>query len=979
MILNAHSYYSLRYGVISVEELVDLAIENNYETIAMTDINNSSGVLDFVKICFEKGIKPVVGIEFRNEDELLFIALARNNRGFMEINELMTDCNLSGLKLPVRPDLAECYIIYPFGKIKADELNENEYIGIPPGKINKISTELKRSTGKYVILHPVTFRDYQGYETHKKLRAIDHNLLLSQLQPFQLVSTDEFMIPCAKLLEKFEHYPHIIENTKRIISDCSFTFDFKSIKNKKTYTDSGYDDKLLLEKLAYDGLRYRYGKNNKQAVERVKKELEIIDKLGFSSYFLITADIIRYSMQQGYYHVGRGSGANSVVAYCLRITDVCPIELDLYFERFLNPKRKSPPDFDIDYCWKERDDVLEYIFKRYGKKHTALLGAMSTFRDRSIIREMGKVYGLPKDDIDRMIKFPNSPLNQNEICKEIMDHFHSVEDYPNLRSIHAGGVLISEEPVTCYTALDMPPKGLPTTQFDMYLAEDIGFEKLDILSQRGIGHIKDAAEIIYRNRGVKIDVHDVQKFKNDPLTRQQLKAGDSIGCFYIESPAMRGLLKKLRCDNYLTLVAASSIIRPGVARSGMMKEYINRFHDPGSFKYLHPVMEEQLKETFGVMVYQEDVLKVGHHFGGLDLADADVLRRMMSGKSRNRKHLLEIEEKYFTHCNAMGYPESLSKEVWRQIESFAGYSFSKAHSASYAVESFQSLYLKTHFPLEFMVGVINNFGGFYSAKVYVNEARKAGGIINLPCVNKSSLHTAVYGKDVYLGFIHVKSLEHSVANAIETERAKNGLFRNLEDFIQRTNIGMESLRTLIRIDALRFTGHDKRQLLWEAYMMFDKEKAKLCESSVALFSSALPEWEIPKLEYNKIEDAYDEMELLEFPVTLTAFDLLKTKSRGDCMAQDLMNFSGKKVRILGNYVTYKWVRTIRGDTMAFGTFLDEQGNFFDTTHFPPSLKAYPFSGNGVYLILGKVVEEFGFPSIEVEKMAKLPIHPDPRI
>lgn len=979
MILNAHSYYSLRYGVITVEDLVESAIENSYEAIAITDINNSSGVLDFVKICFEKGIKPIVGMEFRNVDELLFIAIARNNDGFREINELMTDYNLHDSKIPFRPVFSESYIIYPFGKIDHDKLKENEYIGILPGHINKLSNELKRSQSKYVILHTITYKDYQGYETHKKLRAINNNLLLSQLRPGQFAATDEFMMPQKKLLEKFESYPQIIENTRRIIEDCNFSFDFKSIKNKKTYTDSAYDDKQLLEKLAYDGLKYRYGSKNKTAVERVNKELEIIDKLGFSSYFLITADIIRYSMQQGYYHVGRGSGANSVVAYCLRITDVCPIELDLYFERFLNPKRKSPPDFDIDYCWKERDDVLQYIFKRYGRKNTALLGAMSTFKDRSIIREMGKVYGLPKEDIDRLIKFPNSPLNENEICKEILDHFHSVEDYPNLRTIHAGGVLISEEPITCYTALDLPPKGMPTTQFDMYLAEDIGFEKLDILSQRGIGHIKDAAEIIYKNQGIKVDIHEVQKFKTDPQTKAQLKSGDTIGCFYIESPAMRGLLKKLHCDDYLTLVAASSIIRPGVARSGMMKEYVNRFHNPSSFKYLHPVMEEQLKETYGVMVYQEDVLKVGHHFGGLDLADADVLRRMMSGKSRNKKHLKEIEEKYFEHCNSMGYPEWLSKEVWRQIESFAGYSFSKAHSASYAVESFQSLYLKTHFPLEFMVGVINNFGGFYTTKVYVNEARKAGGIINLPCVNKSDLLTTVSGMNIYLGFIHIKSLENNVAGIIETERIKNGLFQNLEDFILRTDIGMESLRTLIRIDALRFTGKNKRQLLWEAYMMFDKEKAKLCESSVALFASALPEWEIPKLEYNRIEDAYDEMELLEFPVTLTAFDLLKTEFRGECMAKDLMKFNGKKVRILGNYVTYKWVRTIKGDTMAFGTFLDEEGNFFDTTHFPPSLKAFPFSGSGVYLILGKVVEDFGFPSIEVEKMAKLPIHPDPRI
>jgi error-prone DNA polymerase len=977
MILNAHSYYSLRYGVVSIEDLVQSAIDLDYEAMAITDINNSSGVLEFVKICLEKGIKPIVGMEFRDSDTLLFVAIARNNEGFREVNELLTEANLSNTPLPRHPDFSHCYVIYEYGS-KFNDLKENEYIGVRPHHLNKLMMEKKSIQSKYVILQAYTYKDYKGYEAHKKLRAVNHNILLSQLQPYECAATDEYLIPKAELLRKFESYPHIIENTQHIIDDCSFSFDFKAKKNKKTFTGSGYDDRLLLEKLAFDGLKYRYG-NDKVAEGRVRKELAIIDQLGFSSYFLIANDIIKYSMQKGYYHVGRGSGANSVVAYCLRITDVCPIELDLYFERFLNPKRTSPPDFDIDYSWKERDDVIEYIFKRYGRKHTALLGAMSTFKDRSIIREMGKVYGLPKEEIDRLIKDPNNPLNQNEICRDILSHYTAIEDYPNLRTIHAGGILISDEPISYYTALDMPPKGFPTTQFDMYLAEDIGLDKLDILSQRGIGHIKDAAELVFKNKGIKIDVHDVQKFKKDEKVRQQLKAADTIGCFYIESPAMRGLLKKLQCEDYITLVAASSIIRPGVAKSGMMKEYISRFHNPTKFKYLHPIMEEQLKETYGVMVYQEDVIKVGHYFGGLDLADADVLRRMMSGKSRNRKHLLEIEEKYYTNCQAMGHPEALAKEVWRQIESFAGYSFSKAHSASYAVESYQSLYLKSHYPLEFMVGVINNFGGFYATWVYVNEVKKAGGTLHLPCVNNSSYLTNLSGTDVYLGFIHIKSLEQSIGQQIEVERLKNGPFLGLEDFIMRTSVGLESLKILIRIDAFRFTGQNKRQLLWEAHMVFDKHKQKEFVSTAALFQEAPLEWKLPQLAESQIANTYDEIELMGFPVTQTYYDLLKTKSRGDCKAKDLMKYLGKKVRILGSYVTTKPVRTVRGNMMAFGTFLDDEDTFFDTTHFSPSLKAYPFKGLGVYLILGKVVEEFGFPSIEVEKMAKLEVKGDPRV
>jgi len=315
-------------------------------------------------------------------------------------------------------------------------------------------------------------------------------------------------------------------------------------------------------------------------------------------------------MACGFYHVGRGSGANSVVAYCLRITNVDPIDLNLYFERFINPKRSSPPDFDIDYSWKERDTVTEYIFRRYGHRHTALLGTIGTFRGRSIVRELGKVHGLPAEEIDALIANPSAESNRGDIPDTIFETGNKIADFPNMRSIHAGGVLISEEPVCCYTALDMPPKGFPTTQWDMYVAEELGYEKLDILSQRGIGHIKESAEIIRRNRGVDVDVHAIQQFKNDPLVRDHLRRGDAKGCFYIESPSMRGLLQKLKCDDYLTLVAASSVIRPGVARSGMMRQFIHRFHNPDKFEYIHPVMKELLSETFGVM---EAVDELAHH------------------------------------------------------------------------------------------------------------------------------------------------------------------------------------------------------------------------------------------------------------------------------------------------------------------------------------------------------------------------------
>ncbi|HSV88285.1 MAG TPA: hypothetical protein VLH61_06550, partial [Bacteroidales bacterium] len=451
-------------------------------------------------------------------------------------------------------------------------------------------------------------------------------------------------------------------------------------------------------------------------------------------------------------------------------------------------------------------------------------------------------------------------------------------------------------------------------------------------------------------------------------------SGETTGCFYVESPAMRGLLKKLSCDNYISLVAASSIIRPGVARSGMMREYIQRFHNPEGFEYLHPVMEEQLKETYGVMVYQEDVIKVCHHFAGLDLADADVLRRAMSGKFRSKKEMQRITRRFFENCNVKGYPENLTREVWRQIESFAGYSFSKAHSASFAVESYQSMFLKAHYPLEFMTAVINNFGGFYQAPVYFNEARRLGAQIELPCVNHSNYTAAIYGSHIYIGFVQIQNMEYKLAQQIVAERQKDGSFLGLEDFAQRTGASLEQLLLLVRVNAFRFTGIAKAHLMWKAHLLAGKKAV----TSQLLFAVNEKPFQFPAPETDPIQDAYDEMELLGFSVSASPFGLIKSSFRGELLAADMLQHIGQKVRMVGWLVTIKYVRTIKNEMMHFGCFLDVNGNFFDTVHFPDSAKTWPFRGSGVYLLQGIITQEFGFASLTVEKMAKMPIKPDPR-
>ncbi|MBR3711198.1 MAG: DNA polymerase III subunit alpha [Bacteroidales bacterium] len=967
MQLAVHSYNSLCYGTMPIPDLVERAAALGYRTLPLTDINTTMGVADFVVECQKKGVRPVVGVEFRNGNELLYVALAKNNKGFAELNRFLTQHNLTKQPYPESaPEWDEVFVIYPFGKRKPAQLKANEFLGVRFSQLTKMFA--CESFEKLVAMQPVTFAEEADFELHRCMRAIDENVLISRLEPSSCAGPDEIFLPVERLKATFALYPQLIENAERMLEQCEINLD-GSVKSKRSFTGNVYDDRELLRKLAFDGMAYRYGTTNKTAYRRIEKELDIIDRMGFCAYFLIAWEIVQFAMKQGFYHVGRGSGANSVVAYCLKITDVDPIELDLYFERFLNPKRSSPPDFDLDFSWRDRDQVIAHIFEKYGQEHVALLGATVTFQSNSLCRELGKVFGLPKGEIDQMERNTKAFARQSEIGRHILTLADRLRDFPRQRSIHAGGVLITENPITDYAALDLPPKGFPTTQYDMYSAEKIGLDKMDILSQRGIAHIRDAVEMVERHRGVRIDIHRIDALKQDEMIRRQLLKAETCGCFYIESPAMRGLLRKLRCSDYKTLVAASSIIRPGVARSGMMREYINRFHHPETVDYKHPLLKELLAETYGVMIYQEDVLKVGHYFAGLDLAEADVLRRMMGHKMRDKSEFEAVTRRFFDNCKAKGYPDNLVRELWRQIESFSGYSFSKAHSASYAVESYQSLYLKSHYPLEFQVAVINNFGGFYQTWFYFNEARRMGAKRHLPCVNRSSYLTTLNGRTIYMGFVHLQGLERHFVEGFLAEREAHGPFRSLEDFMVRVPFSVEQLVLLIRGGAFDFTREPKAALLWQAHL--NKSEGKK-EQPETLFQLESQHFEFPDFKTSILNNAYDEIELFGFPVSVTWFDLLQTSFRGELMGSQMLRFVGKRCRMLGKLVTVKYVRTCKGDPMALGTFVDCNGEAFDTVHFPEVFKSWPFQGDGVYLLLGKVTEEFGQPSLEVEKMAKMP-------
>ncbi len=979
MYLNTHTYYSLRYGTISPKSLLEQASEFGISSFALTEINSTSAHLEILRLSKQFNIKPVFGVDFRNGATQKFVVLAQNNSGFEAVNNYLSDfLHKEKMEVPDRAkSLPGTYVIYPFSQT-VFELKLNEFIGVKPTDLTLLKfSGWRKYLDKLVILKTVSFQNKKGFNTHRLLRAIDNNTLLSKLSKNEEGSESDVMVSEEVLKGIYHEYPELIANTQRILDACSIEFDFSGAhpKNQESYTNSKELDFKLLRKLSYEGLQYRYKRIGKRVFERLEKELRIIQEKEFVSYFLINWKILKYARSRQYYYVGRGSGANSIVAYLLRITDVDPIELDLYFERFINLYRTNPPDFDLDFSWRDRDDIMNYIFKRF--KHTSLIAVYNTFKYKASVRELGKVFGLPKAEIDKLTTGNFVPEKLDKLSALVLVYSRFIKGFPNYLGIHPGGILISEKPIHYYSATYLPPKGFSTAMFDMVVAEDVGLYKFDILSQRGLGKIREAVDIVRYNHPTHnpIDIHDVKRFKEDEKIKFILRNAKAIGCFYVESPAMRMLLKKLQVDNYLGLVAASSVIRPGVAKSGMMREYIQRYRDPKRRKDAHPILLDIMPETYGVMVYQEDVIKVAHHFGGLTLGEADMLRRGMSGKFRSRAEFDKVKNQFFENCKNAGHTYELTAEIWRQIESFAGYAFAKGHSASYAVESYQSLFLKAYYPLEYMVATLNNFGGFYRPEYYVHEARMNGGSIAPPCVNTSFYQNYIQGTIIYLGFIMLHSFESKNASKIVDERSKNGLFLSLDNFIDRVAISLEQIAILIKVNAFKFTQRNKRELLWEAHMKV--HKVVLEEQVHTLFKSEKVSYKTPELVSSVMEDAFDELQYIGFPLC-NPFELVQEPIQNKVLAKDLLDYVGKRVTVYGYYVTVKKTSTSKGDLMFFGNFVDTEGNHIDTVHFPQIARKYPFKGRGVYKISGKVLEEFDCVNIEVDSLEKLPIIQDPR-
>ncbi|MDP2359825.1 MAG: DNA polymerase III subunit alpha [bacterium] len=739
------------------------------------------------------------------------------------------------------------------------------------------------------------------------------------------------------------------------------------------------------------------------AEARLGRELAVIGRLGFAGYFLVVREITEFVRREGLPMIGRGSAANSLVAYCLGFTEVDPLRHRLSFERFLNPWRSTPPDIDLDFSWADRDRVLRFVLERFGADRAALLCTTVTLGPRGALRELAKVEGLGGRELEELTR--HFPRGVHDWESELRDHparyglrpeleplrgllpwVRRLVGLPRHLGIHVGGVLVTPGPLTDWLPLQRAGRGVTVTQLDMHPVEELGLLKIDLLAQRGLGVYADLARGD-RAAGREAPPVTPYELERDPATAALIRHGRTMGCFYIESPGMQALLRKLRCDSFEDLVAASSIIRPGVSESGMMQAYVERHRrvaglPPGAawpFAFPHPRLRDLLEDTYGVMVYQEDVMHVVSGLAGMSLAEGDLLRRAMSGKGTDPVALATLEDRFLAGCAAGGVPSATAREVWRQIASFAGYAFCKAHSASFAVLSYRLAWYKAHQPAHFLAAVLSNQGGFFSSAAYVQEARRLGLAVAGPClVHGGDRYTGEAGR-LRVGWQQIRSLARATRRAILLERAERS-FASLADLRRRSGASAAELEQLIHAgacDALAGPGdpRERRPALLARLRLEEGvagARAAGSRAGQASLFAAIDEAPPATGRWSWIELWLREREALGFGISrhpLELFDFGDLPAR--CVtAGELSGQVGRRVSMIGWKFAHKTIRTRREkQRMAFLSLEDRTGTW-EAVLFPECWERHALltRGQGPFLLEGRVAQEAGEPMLEVEAM-----------
>lgn len=609
-----------------------------------------------------------------------------------------------------------------------------------------------------IASHAAYFHGPRDWHLHRVLRGVVLNQLASRVGPQQLAPAGAWLAPIDQLRDRLARYgKQAMRNAHRLIEQCDLKLQLGAPHFPKVPLKRGETARSRLCRLVSEGLTRRYRQPPAEALPRLKRELQIINKMGFADYFLVVHEIVQFARDKGIGCVGRGSAADSLVTYCLGISDVDPLRYKLHFERFLNESRTDYPDIDLDFDWRRRDEVIRFVYDHWGHDHVAMISTQHFYKARSAFRDAARALGMPTEKLNRLTgRLPydeadnlpwaiasmpecrNFPIDDPQVAKAVRIATH-LAGLPRGLSVHVGGVVISPKPLVCYSPLQPATKGIAITQYDMHAIEKVGLVKIDLLGHRSLAILADTLDLVQRNHNTRVDLPSLPE--DDPDTAKVLASGRTVGCFQIESPGVRQLLQMLQAKDLQDVIHALSLIRPGPSASGMKERFIQRKRGLEPVTYLHPAMREALAETYGVMLYQEDVMMVAAAVAGFTMATGDSLRKALE-KPDSHEHMARLKADFMAGARQRGCDEPTAEHIWLLISNFAAYAYNKAHACTYGKISYWCTYMKTHYPAEFLTSVLNNVGGYYSLSEYLEEARRMGVPILPPHVNESGKHFA---------------------------------------------------------------------------------------------------------------------------------------------------------------------------------------------------------------------------------------------
>lgn len=1044
--LHNHSEYSVLDGCLKLPDLVDAAFRNNMPAVALTDHGNVFGAVQFCKAAKAKGIKPIVGCEVYVAPGSRFdktagsnvethhyhlVLLVKNEIGYKNLCKLVSQAYLEGFYYRPRIDkellaghsegliaLSACLkgevnfllsrgyderaeaaaVAYASFFPKGDFYLELQNHGIPAQLeiLPKIAALARKLDLPLVATNDIHFLRREDSETQDVLLCIQTNKKISDQDRLRFTSDQFYFKPAAEMIELFKEYPDAIRNTAQIASACDFSFPqgvhFLPVFDPpagKTLDD-------YFEEISRDGFLLRMDKiveKQKSGInhhtlqeyeDRLDLEIRLIKQMGFAGYFLIVWDLIKHAREVGLpVGPGRGSAAGSMVAYCLGITQIDPIEYDLLFERFLNPERISLPDIDMDFCGRRRQEMIEYVTNKYGQANTSQIITFGTMAARGAIRDVGRVLEVPLSEVDRIAKLipavgPDATLEaaiqkvpelrelqeKNTKIAQLMSIALKLEGQVRNPSIHAAGIVISPKPLVEYTPLYQSAKGDITTQYPMGDVEAIGLLKMDFLGLRNLTVIDDALVLIEKDTGERLDVDAFPL--DDKDTFALFQAGNTDGVFQFESPGMKDLLRNFKPEVFRDLIALNALYRPGPLKSGMTDEFIHRKNHPERTTYEFPELEPVLKETQGIIVYQEQVMRIAVELAGFSLAEADILRKAMGKKV---KEIMAAQKARFLQgAKKKGIPQAKANKIFDQIAQFAEYGFNKSHSAAYAYLAYQTAYLKAHYPQYFLAALLTSEaerGATSQVVKYITECHEMEIKVLPPDINKSDFQFTVEEGNIRFGLAAVKNVGEGAVREILAIRARRGAFKSPFDLFQDNDtkvVNRKALESLIKAGAFDSLGWRRSQCfhMLDAMIEYGHEiqKAKGQKQNFLFGEESLTPPEIPA-EVGEMRE-WDETLFLSYEMDslgfyITSHPLAQYKGRINKLVShtlseldDQKDFD-KDIRVAGVIASLKPLKTKKDERMA--TFLlEDMTGRIEVVAFPEA-----FSKAGTCLREGQLV------------------------